>query len=365
VVESSPLPEGTVRHSVERVAEFVAAVFRAAGIPDQDAELVSDVLVAADLRGIRSHGVARLPYFVVRLESGAINAGPNLRIDRLTDTTGHVDADNGLGMVASQAAMREAVAMAEAHGSGFVTVTGSNHFGFAGYWADLAMARGLIGIAMSNSGRRVTPTFGTESMLGTNPMAVAIPGGTGGTDFLLDMATSTVAVGKIETALREGRSLPDGWVSGHTPPPALDDRGVLTYDAPLLPLGGEGDETGGHKGYGLSLLVELLCGALAGSALEARIRGADGSAPAAMGHFLGALQVAGFREPEMVHRDMASTFGTLRAAAKAPGQSRVFIQGEPEAIAEEENRRLGIPVTPMLLEQMRRLDDRFGLGFDL
>ncbi len=364
MVESSPLPEGTVREEVERITEFVAAVFASAGIPRTQADLVADVLVAADLRGVRSHGVARLPYFVVRLESGVINPAPDMRFDQRTDTTGHVDADNGLGMVAAKMAMEEAMAMAAARGAGFVAVTGSNHFGFAGYWANLAARRGLIGIAMANSGRRTTPTFGTESLLGTNPMAVAIPGAAGGTDFLLDMATATAAVGKIETALREDRPIPDGWVSQYSSPAALDQRGVLTYDAPLLPLGGEGDETGGHKGYGLALLVELLCGALAGSTLADRIRGADGSAPAAMGQFFGALQVAGFREPNDVHADMASTFDTLRAAKKTPGQDRVFIHGEPEAIAEEENRRLGIPITPALLDQMRRLDKRFELGFD-
>jgi LDH2 family malate/lactate/ureidoglycolate dehydrogenase len=341
-----------VREKVERVTEFVAAVFASAGIPRPQADLVADVLVAADLRGVRSHGVARLPYFVVRLESGKINPAPDMRYEQRTDVTGHLDADNGLGIVAAKTAMEEVMAMAAAGGAGFVAVTGSNHFGFAGYWANLAARRGLIGIAMANSGRRVTPTFGTESLLGTNPMAVAIPGAAGGTDFLLDMATATAAVGKIETALREDRPIPDGWGSGHSSPAALDERGVLTYDAPLLPLGCEGDETGCHKGYALALLVELH-----------RIRGADGSAPAAMGQFFGALQVAGFREPDEVQADMESTFDTLRAATKTPGHDRVFIHGEPEAIAEEENRRLGIPITPALLDQMRQLDERFELGF--
>jgi len=362
MVESSPLPPGTVRLTADEAAEFAAAVFGALGIPARDARLAAAVLVAADLRGIRSHGVARLPYFAVRLESGVIDPDPQLRFERNAATTGRLDAGNGLGMVAAARAMDEAIAMAQAHGSGFVTVTGSNHFGFAGFWAARALEQQLIGIAMSNSGRRVTPTFGVESLLGTNPLAVAIPGGAGGTDFLLDMATAAVAVGKVETALREDRSVPEGWVVGD---PGLDERGVLTYEAPLLPLGGEGDERGGHKGYGLSLLVELLCGALAGSALPDRIAGADGSRPAAMGHFMGAIRVDGFREPAMVQRDMATTFETLRAAPRSPGRDRIFIHGEPEAIAEDENRRLGIPVTPALLAQMRALDDRLGLGFAL
>lgn len=354
-----------MRFAPERAAAFSVAVFRASGIKEADATRVAEVLLAADLRGIRSHGVGRLPFFAIRLERGVINPAPAMSLETRTHTTASLDADNGLGILAADRAMHEAMGMAASHGSGFVSVTASNHFGFAGYWADLARRHGFIGISMSNSARRVTPTFGAESLLGTNPLAVAIPGGAGGTDFLLDMGTSVVAAGKLETALREDRVIPDGWVSEYGSSPALDQRGVLTYDSLLLPLGGEGDETGGHKGYGLSLLVELLCGALAGSPLGTRVATADGSGPAAMGHFFGALQVEGFRSPELVEADMAATFDTLRGAKKAPGHDRVYIHGEPESIAEEENRRLGIPITPRLLEQMRALNERLDLGFDV
>ena len=347
------------------VRNFVAMAFIAVGVPDSDADLVADVLVSADLRGIRSHGVARMSFFLVRLERGVINQKPNLRFERGSETTGLLHGDNAIGVVAAARGMEEAMSMAGRFGSGFVAVRNSSHFGYAGFWSQRAMREGFIGISMSNSGRRVAPTFSDESVLGTNPLSVTIAGGAGETDFFLDMATSPVAVGKVETALREGREIPKGWVAEAGDTPILDDDGVLSYDAPLLPLGGEGDETGGHKGFGLSLMVELLCGALAGGGLADRILGASGDAPAAMGHFLGAIKVAGFRPIELVQADMAETFDLIRKSGRAPGRDRIFIHGEPEAIAEAENCELGIPITPALMGQLRRWNSRLALGFDL
>jgi L-2-hydroxycarboxylate dehydrogenase (NAD+) len=269
------------------VQAFVAAAFQALGVPAADADLVADVLISADLRGIRSHGVARMSFFLVRLEKSTINKHPDLRFVQGSDTTGLLEGDNGIGIVVAARAMDEAMSMAGRFGSGFVAVRDSSHFGYAGYWSRRAMAAGFIGLSLSNSGRRVAPTFSDESVLGTNPFSVTIAGGDDGTDFFLDMATSAVAVGKVETALREGRDIPRGWVAEAGQRPILDDNGVLSFDAPLLPLGGEGDETGGHKGYGLSLMVELLCGALPGGSLADRIAGASGDAPAAPSRSMG------------------------------------------------------------------------------
>lgn len=365
MVESAPLPEGTVRRDPDHLRGFVRSVFTTLGTSDTDAELVADVLVTADLRGIRSHGVARITYFLVRLERGTINARPNLAFTKGSDTTGVLGADDGIGIVAAARAMDEALAMADVHGTGFVAVADSSHFGYAGYWAERAMRRGCIGISMSNSGGRTTPTFGDESLLGTNPLSVTMPGGEGATDFYLDMATSAVAVGKIETALREGRQVGEGWVSTASGSPGLDERGVLTYDAPLLPLGGAGDGAGGHKGYGLNLMVELLCGVLSGTGLKERIAGASGHSVAAMAHLMGAIRVDGFRPLDAVQSDMSETFGIVRGAAKAPGHERIFIHGEPESILMEENQRLGIPVTPAVMEQLTWVNDRLALGYEL
>ncbi|MGH8872662.1 MAG: Ldh family oxidoreductase [Acidimicrobiia bacterium] len=356
-VERDQVPAGSVRVQPGVAQRFVADLFRAVELSRDDADLVAEVLVGADLRGIRSHGLARIPYFLTRIQGGLIKARPELSFSAGTSTTGLLDADDGIGIVAAERAMSEAMGMAARHGCGFVVVKDSSHFGYAGFWAERAMRAGYIGISMSNGAGRVAPTFGTDSILGTNPLAVAIPGGPGGTDFHLDIATSTVAVGKVETALREGRTPPPGWV-GSSRPPSLDENGVLSTDTPLLPLGGEGTETGGHKGYGLALMVELLCGALGGSSLEARIAGAAGASAAAMGHLMGAIRVDGFRPREEVQSGMEATFELIRRSARAPGQDRIYIHGEPEAEAEAIHRGEGIPVSGPVMGQLARWADR-------
>lgn len=361
MVENAPLPPGTKRYDPAIVEAFLSSAFRAAGLATEDAALVAEVLVGADLRGVRSHGAARLTYFLNFLERGTINVAPKMTFTQKTDTTGILDADNGMGILAAGRAMDQAIKLAAKHGTGFVGVANSSHFGYAGYWAERAMRQGFIGISMSNSGGRTAPTYAAEGMLGTNPFSLGIGGG-GETDFLLDMATTTVAVGKIETALREGREIPQGWVSEAHGKPALNDRGVLKYESPLLPLGGAGTENGGHKGYGLNLMIELLCGAITGTPFAERIAGADGTSRPAMGHLMGAIQIAGFREPGAVHADMQETFKILRGAKKEPGQDRVYIHGEPEAIATEENRRIGIPITPKILEQLHAAAERLRIN---
>jgi LDH2 family malate/lactate/ureidoglycolate dehydrogenase len=352
-VESEQADPGSIRIQVEGSQRWVGGLFRAADVPADDADLVAEVLVGADLRGIRSHGLARVPYFLTRLQRGVIRARPRLAFEPRSPTTGVLGADDGIGIVAASRAMDEAMTMAAELGCGFVVVEDSSHFGFAGFWAERAMRSGFIGISMSNSGGRVAPTYGTDPILGTNPLAVAIPGAPGGTDFLLDMATSAVAVGKVETALRECRPIPPGWVASEGVP-HLDANGVLSFESPLLPLGGEGTETGGHKGYGLALMVELLCGALGGTGFAARIAGASGEAPPAMGHLMGAIRVDGFAPVGQVQNDMEATFQVIRESSRAPGMDRIYIHGEPETEAAVRHRREGIPVGAGVLAQLDR-----------
>lgn len=344
---------------------YTESAFQAVGVPSSDAALIANVLTSADARGIRSHGVARIPYFMVRLRKGTMQPDAEMTYREGSATTGLLDAGDGIGIVAAGRAMGRVLAMAATYGCGFVAVANSSHFGYAGYWARQAAEQGCLGISMSSSGARTAPTFGAEGLLGTNPLSVTLPGGERGTGFTLDMATSAVAVGKIETALREGRPVPADWVLDTLHAPALDDRGVLGYETPLLPLGGAGDERGGHKGYALNLMVELLCGALTGTPLADRIAGADGSAAAAMGHFFGAIRIDGFRAPAAVQEEMERTYEVIRSSRKLPGRDRIFIPGEPELIAEAEQRALGIPVTPPVLAQLRRIDAELELGFDL
>jgi len=352
-MESAQVGSHVTRVQAALTRAWVAGLFREVDVPAEDSDLVAEVLVGADLRGIRSHGLARVPYFLTRLQRGVIRARPRFDFQPGTPTTGVLEADDGIGIVAASRAMDEAMGMAAEFGCGFVVVKDSSHFGYAGFWAERAMRSGFVGISMSNSGRRVAPTFGTDPILGTNPLAVAIPGAPDGTDFHLDMATSAVAVGKVETALREGRPLPPGWV-GSTVDPRLDENGVLSFDSPLLPLGGEGTGTGGHKGYGLALMVELLCGALGGTGLAARIAGAAGDSPPAMGHFMGAVRSDGFRPPDQVQAEMEATFEMIRESSRAPGHDRIYVHGEPEKEAAAIHCHEGIPVGGAVLAQLDR-----------
>ena len=179
------------------------------------------------------------------------------------------------------------------------------------------------------------------------------------------MATAVTAVGKIETALREGREIPKGWVLSSMGTPTLNEKSILNYEVPLAPLGGEGDETGGHKGFGPQLRIEILGGGRWGGGGVCRGAGGAGAAKSATGHFMGAIRMSGFRDLSATFRDMARLFETIRGAKKAPGHDRIYIHGEPEEIAEEENRRIGIPITPAVLEQMRRLNEELALGFEI
>lgn len=364
MVESAHLPDGSVRYPSRVIHDFIVATFRAVDLPEDQSRLMADVFVNADLRGIRSHGTARVVAFIKRLEQGVINKTPQMKIHFGSDVTGTLDADNSLGPVAANLAIEEAMKRADRHGAGFVAVNNCSHIGYVGYWARKPMERGFIGITMTNGGGVVVPTFGIDPVLGTNPISVAFPGGPNGHSFHLDMATSVVARGKLETTLREGRPIPKGWVPESYGTPRLDENGILTFDVPLLPLGGEGTETGGQKGFALSLMVELFCSVLAGSNLEARLKGKEGKAPPSTGHFLGAIKLSGFREPSMIYAQIAQTLDMIRNSKKAPGHDRIFIPGEFEDMAEKENRQLGIPLTPAVLEQVRRLNQRFGLGFD-
>ena len=352
MVESRLLPEGSVRFPAEHIQEFIRRVICKAGLLQNHAGIIADVLISADLRGIRSHGVARLPKFLSLIENGAIKKNPQMSFHAGSHTTGRFDADNGSGIVASDLAMDKALSLADEHGSGFVAVYNTSHFGYPGYYVHKAMAKGFIGICMSNGERIVTPTFAIEPFMGSNPLSVGIPGNAETHGFYLDMATAAVARGKIETSLKEGKPLPPGWVPESYGPPRLDDKGILMFDVPLLPLGGESPETGSHKGYALSLMVELMCSILSGQVNPST------------GHFLGAIKMTAFRDPALIHRHMEQIFSEIRKLKKAPGHDRIYIPGELEAAAEAENRRLGIPLSPAVLKQIQRLDREMDLGFE-
>lgn len=353
---------------IERLSEFCIRVFVHFGISKSDAEQAAEVLAAADLRGIDSHGVARLYSYFGLLSEGLINPTPKIQTVRSTASTATVDGDNGLGLVVGPQANRIAMDMAEKAGSGWVSVRNTNHYGIAGYYVLKALERDLIGWAMTNSTKLVTPLWGAERMLGTNPIAIAFPGKEEPA-IVIDMATCAAAYGKIEMARRKGQPIPRGW--------AIDKSGRDTTnpdDIPaggaLLPLGSD-RERGGHKGYGLAMMVDILCGALSGAnwgpftpPFALRLEFPKRSVGKGIGHFFGAMRIDGFIEADEFKRQMDDYVRTFRATKPAPGTNGPLIPGDPEREAEKVRRKQGVPLLMPVIADLREISKKTGVPFD-
>ncbi len=346
-----------------KLKAFVAAVLERCGVAPEQAAVVADVLVAADLRGIESHGVARLEsYYVGRIRSGHLRPKPEYRIVRETATTVLYDADNGLGHPVAKMTMEKVIEKARAHGSAFGAVRNSNHFGIAGYYAMMALPHDMIGMASTNSVKYGTATFGRDVLLGTNPLAFAIPAGNE-PDFVLDFATTTVPKGKLEVYKRKGKPLLDGW--------AIDEQGYMTQDpdaalrGALLPLGGFGTDGGGHKGYGLGLLVDILCGVLSGGAYGPDLPVVTDVREGAISHWFGAFRIDGFRDVAAFKADMDRELRSFKDSLKAPGQDRIWVAGEPEFEKTAHHRATGVPVHAKVWEGLQKLGGELGIAFDL
>ncbi len=361
-----------LRVQADALKDFSVRVFRRMGVPPEDAGITADVLVSADLRGIASHGVARLRRYVEGLGKCVMLPRPDVKVVRETPTTALIDAGAGLGQPVSYRAMQRAIQMAQDMGSGFVTVRNSNHYGIAGYYAMMALEHNCIGISMTNADVLVVPTFGRNALLGTNAMAVAAPAGKE-RPFVLDMATSTVPRGKLEVYDRLEKPMPPGW--------ATDEDGRTTDDAHqvlenlknrvgggLLPLGGEGELLSGHKGYGLALLVDILCAVLSGAAYADLVypKAPDGQPlPANLGHFFGALRVDAFRSVEEFAAAMDDLQQRLKNASKVQDQERIYIHGEKEYENTERNLREGIPLNPKVAADMKAIASELRIEYDL
>ncbi|HEY7036460.1 MAG TPA: Ldh family oxidoreductase [Thermomicrobiales bacterium] len=357
-VDQPPVP----RFPLDRLTAFVESVFVGVGHTPDDAATAAESLVVADLYGIESHGVARLPYQVRRITRGLVNLSADLTVVRESPSTLVLDANNGSGQALAPRAMARCIEKAELSGLCLTTVRRSNHFGVAGYYVVMATKRGLGGMAMTNSSPLVVPTFGRYPRLGTNPIALGVPTGDG-PPLVLDMATSTVAYGKLEVARRAAASIPLGW--------AVDDRGLPTTDPHaaqfLTPLGGD-RATSGHKGYGLAVFVDVFCGPLAGGAWSRLVSGARGAdKPSGIGHTFMAWRIDAFRDPDEFSADLKEMIADLRATPPVPGQEAtgVLVPGDPEHAAESRHRRYGIPVRREVLEELRVLCGSLELPFTL
>jgi LDH2 family malate/lactate/ureidoglycolate dehydrogenase len=356
------MPESK-KFRVEEIKDFTIRYFTAMNVPEIDARIAADVLISADLRGINSHGAIRLhSYYGDRLRKGLIDATSPIQTLSEYPSTLALDGGNGLGPVVAYRAMSRCIEMADETGLAVTTVRNSNHFGIAGYYAMMALPEDMIGVSLTNSQPLVVPTFGISPMLGTNPIAVAVPAGAE-RPYVLDMATSIVPHGKITVYQKIGQPIPKGW--------GINKDGEITQDpveviqgGGLMPLGGP-EVLRGYKGYGLSLLVDLLSGVLAGAAFGKGVGRPAKERHADVGHFFAAIKIENFRPIDDFKADMDAYIQSLKESPKLPGQDRIYIHGEKEAELTEKYLTEGLPLLDEIVESLEKAGEIVGVPFDL
>jgi LDH2 family malate/lactate/ureidoglycolate dehydrogenase len=345
--------------SAQQLREFTQNVFLKMGCPEADAKLAADVLLRSDLRGIDSHGVARLSGYVRLWEKERINATPDIKIVHETATTATVDGDAGLGLVVAPFAMKIAIEKAKTYGSGWVAVKNSNHFGIAGYHALMAVEQDMIGISMTNASPLVAPTYANERLLGTNPMCYAFPAGKY-PPVVVDMATAAAANGKLEIAQRANKSIPEGWVQDQYGKTVTDPH-ELKKGGSLLPLGSDKDH-GSHKGYGLSATVDILSAVLSGAnygpwvpPFVAFLEPSANPVGEGIGHFFGAMRIDGFRPAQDFKDHLDNWISRFKAAKTIDPEQQVIIPGEPEYDFEQARNIKGIPLIDAVVSDLNEL----------
>lgn len=354
-------------YSFKKVSDFTHEVFLKMGCSSSDAALATRVLVSADLRGIDSHGVARLIGYVRLWEAGRINPTPKVRLVHETPSTGVVDGDAGLGLVVAPKAMDIVIEKAQQVGSGWISIKNSNHYGIAGYHAMMALEHDMIGLSMTNASPLVSPTFSTERMLGTNPIAVAIPANKQPA-FVADFATTTAANGKLEILQRKSEQAPTGWIQdkdGHS----STDPHELKSGGALLPLGGDRDH-GSHKGFCLGSIVDIFSGVFSGAnygpwvpPFVSFLPMPENPVGEGIGHFLGAMRIDGFRPANEFKENMDTWIERFRSAKSTEGMPNVLIPGDPERQSEAERKQHGIPLNPKVVEDLKEVAKKFDLRF--
>jgi len=352
-------------YSYQQLFDFTEKIFLHIGCPSEQAALATEVLLNADLRGIDSHGVARLSGYVRLWEAKRVNANPHIRIIHETPSTAVVDGDSGLGLVVAPFAMQVAIEKAKKVGTGWVSVQNSNHFGIAGYHAMMALEYEMIGMAMTNASPLVAPTFSTERLLGTNPICVSIPAGEEPA-FVADLATTTAANGKLEILQRKNMEAPLGWIQdkeGH----ASTNAHELKTGGALLPLGGD-REHGSHKGYALGAIVDIFSAVLSGAnygpwvpPFPAYVPMPTGMPGKGIGHFFGAMRVDAFRPAADFKQHMDNWIRRFRSAKTVEGEEKVIIPGDPEREMEAIRMKEGIPIIDVVVNDLKAVGEKFGV----
>ncbi len=346
---------------------FMRDVFRKLGVPDEDARISAEILITSDLRGIESHGIQRMKMYYDRIRQGMQFPVTQMEIVRESPTTAVVDGHHGMGQVTGYRSMQMAIEKARKFGMGSVAVRNSAHFGIAGYYALMATKAGMIGMAFTNARPSIAPTFAVKPMLGTNPIAFGCP-----TDepfpFLYDAATSITQRGKLEVLARLEKPAPRGWVIDQQGSPLTDPHDCLDgfgkETAALLPLGGDGETLGGHKGYGLATMVEIFSSALQSGSFLYGLTGIGEHGerqPNKLGHFFMAINIESFTDLEDFKKTTGTILRELRAANKEPGCSRVYTAGEKDYENEQRIRAMGVVIVPNLLKEVRMMLEELGL----
>ncbi|MEO6722370.1 MAG: Ldh family oxidoreductase [Ferruginibacter sp.] len=349
--------------SYNQLYNFSKKIFLAMGSSDTNADIAAKVLLSADIRGVDSHGIARLSGYIRLWEAGRVNANPNIHVVHETPSTGVVDGDKGLGLVVAPAAMQVAIDKAKHVGTGWVSVKNSNHFGIAGYHSMMALEHDMIGIAMTNASALVAPTYSIERLLGTNPISVSIPAGAE-QPFVADFATTTAANGKLEILQRQNMEAPNGWVQTNEGEPSTNANEIKNGGA-LLPLGGD-KEHGSHKGYMLGSIVDIFSAVLSGAnygpwvpPFPAYIPMPENQPGEGIGHFFGAMRIDAFRPAEDFKLHMDKWIQRFRSAKSVKTGTAIVIPGDPERAITAERMHNGIPLLNSVVNDLHELSKKF------
>ena len=348
------MTSGSTNVDTGKLTDFTARILQKVGVPEEDAKITAGILVATDLRGIDSHGVGHLAMYTRGLREGRTNPKPETRIFSQAPATAVMDGDRGLGFVVGYRAMTEAMRRAAETGAGFVTVRSSSHFGAGGNYAMMALSRNMIGISMTVGGKGMVAPGSVGGGVTINVISVAAPAEKEA-PFVLDMATTVVAAGKIEIANREGKTMPEGWAVDGEGKPITEPAKYYQERGVLLPLGGS-PQTGSYKGFGLAVAVDILCRVLSGSMASTQMAG---------NHFFGALRIDGFMPASEFKRAMDDMINEYRALPKAAGVDRIYVSGEIERQIEEKRRRDGIPLHPVIVSSLKDLAKELEVEYDL
>ena len=349
----------------QRLFDFTEAIFTKIGSTPDDARLATKVLLRADLRGIDSHGVARLSGYVRLWEAKRVNANPKVKVVHESPSTAVVDGDGGLGLVVAPRAMEIAIKKANTCGTGWVAVRNSNHFGIAAQHAMMALDHDMIGMAMTNASPLVAPTFSVERLLGTNPICVAIPAGKEPA-FVADFATTTAANGKLEILQRKNQEAPTGWIQKKNGESSLNPHELKDGGA-LLPLGGDRDH-GSHKGFCLGAWVDIFSAVLSGAnygpwvpPFVSFLAPPTDPVGEGIGHFVGAMRVDAFRPADEFKHHMDNWITRFRRAKTVEGETAVIIPDDPERESEAERAKSGIPINEKVINDLTELGAKLGI----